>query len=190
MFERFSADARSAVVRAQVIARETRAGRVEPAHLALAVAGDTRSAGARVLTDLGVDMDGLGDEIRRRAQHRDDLGGLTAADVDALWSLGVDATELIGRLGVPAGEAGSTGRDASTPAWRPWVRSRPPVVGVQRIPPAARRGAAVNKGLLLLYDFSAIRAAKLASRNFSRLGQPESRPHRTGAYNPWRPRPN
>jgi len=110
MFERFSADARSAVVRAQVIARETRAARVEPAHLALAVAGDTRSPGARVLTDLGVDMDGLGDEIRRRAQHRDDLGGLTAADVDALSSLGVDATELIGRLGVPAGAAGSTGR--------------------------------------------------------------------------------
>jgi hypothetical protein len=101
MFERFSADARSAVVRAQVIARETRAGRVEPAHLALAVAGGTSSAGARVLTDLGVDMDGLG-EIRRRAQHRDDLGGLTAADVDALSSLGVDATELIGRLGAPS----------------------------------------------------------------------------------------
>jgi ATP-dependent Clp protease ATP-binding subunit ClpA len=115
MFERFSADARSAVVRAQVIARETQAGRVEPAHLALAVAGDTRSAGARVLTDLGVDTDGLGDEIRRRAQHRDDLGGLTVADVDALSSLGVDATELIGRLGVPAGESAGTGSGPRRP---------------------------------------------------------------------------
>jgi ATP-dependent Clp protease ATP-binding subunit ClpA len=112
MFERFSADARSAVVRAQVIAQETQAGLVEPAHLALAVAGDTSSAGARVLTNLGVDRQSLGDEIRRRAQHRDDLGGLTIADVDALSSLGVDATELIGRLGVPAGESGSTGRDS------------------------------------------------------------------------------
>jgi Clp amino terminal domain, pathogenicity island component len=32
--------------------------------------------------------------------------------VDALSSLGVDATELIGRLGVPAGKSGSTGRDS------------------------------------------------------------------------------
>jgi ATP-dependent Clp protease ATP-binding subunit ClpA len=67
MFERFSADARSAVVRAQVIAQETQAGRVESAHLALAVAGDAGSAAARVLTDLGVDMEGLGDVERNIA---------------------------------------------------------------------------------------------------------------------------
>ena len=102
MFERFSADARSAVIQAQALAREAQAIRVEPAHLALAVAGDTSSAGARVLADLGVDTEDFQSEIRRRAQHRDDLGGLTVADVDALSSLGVDANELIDRLGVSA----------------------------------------------------------------------------------------
>ena len=55
-----------------------------------------------MLADLGVDTEDFQSEIRRRAQHRDDLGGLTVADVDALSSLGVDANELIDRLGVSA----------------------------------------------------------------------------------------
>jgi len=125
MFERFSADARSAVIQAQALAREAQAIRVEPAHLALAVARDTSSAGARVLADLGVDADDFQSEIRRRAQHRDDLGGLTVADVGALSSLGVDANELIDRLGVPAPDSigGSSAWSPSTPTCGPSWRA-------------------------------------------------------------------
>lgn len=137
MFERFSADARSAVVQAQVHARETQAVRVEPAHLALAVAGDTSSGGARVLADLGVDTEDFQSEIRRRAQHRDDLGGLTVVDVDALSSLGVDANELIDRLGVPA--------PYSTGGSRAFRRSRR--AGGGHIPFTASAKAALERAL-------------------------------------------
>ena len=76
------------------------------------------------MTDAGVDLVRLTADLFDRGQPNEEIGGLTAADVDALSSLGVDAADLVERLGIPAGGTGtkrtrrsrwrSRGRDDAT----------------------------------------------------------------------------
>ena len=84
MFERFSDDARQAVVRAQYEARELRAARIEPVHLLLALAGSSGRGGA-VLHAAGLDPARLRSAV---AATTDPL------DADALAALGVDLDQV------------------------------------------------------------------------------------------------
>lgn len=79
MFERFTQEARAAVVDAQEVARRARADRVDAMHLLIALAEDRQALAGRALATLGVDSDEL------KTQPAD--GDL---DANALASLGID----------------------------------------------------------------------------------------------------
>jgi ATP-dependent Clp protease ATP-binding subunit ClpA len=137
MFERFTKDARSAVVEAQVAARQAKSGHVEPAHLLLGVIAVPGGTGCQTLVDAGVDLVRLTADLFDRGQPNEELGGLTAADVDALSSLGVDAADLVERLGVPAG-----GADARTRRSRWHSRGRDDATGHLRFTVGAKAALA------------------------------------------------
>jgi ATP-dependent Clp protease ATP-binding subunit ClpA len=80
VFERFTDEARRAVVAAQDEARELHAGRIEPVHLLLALARDPGRGGA-ALRAVGADRAELRAGLARS-------GG--ALDVDALAAVGID----------------------------------------------------------------------------------------------------
>jgi ATP-dependent Clp protease ATP-binding subunit ClpA len=80
MFERFSREARSAVVLAQEEARDLRSERIEAGHLLLALASDKEVSAA--FADLGCDVA----DLRRRVTQ--DSG--PELDTEALASLGID----------------------------------------------------------------------------------------------------
>lgn len=80
MFERFTSEARTAVVHAQEVARRLSHDRIGPEHLMLAVLEDETGLATRVLTELG-----LGRDVFER--HVASLG---IADADALRSIGID----------------------------------------------------------------------------------------------------
>ncbi|MEU2350062.1 Clp protease N-terminal domain-containing protein [Modestobacter sp. NPDC049651] len=84
MFERFTHEARQAVVAAQEEARALRAGRIEPVHLLLALTRDPGRAG-EVLRATGVTHPDL-----RAALGRS--GG--ALDPDALAAVGIDLDQV------------------------------------------------------------------------------------------------
>lgn len=82
MFERFTKEARTAVIDAQLVARDAGSRTIDTRHVLVALAESTGPA-SRALGAVGVDRDGLA------ARVRDDLraGGL---DADALAALGID----------------------------------------------------------------------------------------------------
>jgi ATP-dependent Clp protease ATP-binding subunit ClpA len=84
VFERFTDEARRAVVVAQEEARELRAERIEPVHLLLALTRDP-SRGGTALRAAGVDHDRLAPVV---AAVGDPL------DPDALAALGVDLAQV------------------------------------------------------------------------------------------------
>jgi ATP-dependent Clp protease ATP-binding subunit ClpA len=90
MFERFTASARSTVVRAQEEAADAGDHHVGTEHLILALAQDDGVAGA-VLRDAGV----TGERLRRwlRQVPRDDGSG-GPLDADALQSIGIDLDDV------------------------------------------------------------------------------------------------
>ena len=80
MFEKFTQDARMAVVEAQIQARQANAGEIDTPHLLAGIAKIEQGDGARLLGELGIslgDIDAELDRIRRR-------GGVSDADVEAL----------------------------------------------------------------------------------------------------------
>ena len=84
MFERFTDDARQAVVAAQAEARALRAVRIEPAHLLLALAVD-QGRGGHVLRAVGADHASIRSAVARS-------GG--ALDADALAAVGIDLDQV------------------------------------------------------------------------------------------------
>jgi ATP-dependent Clp protease ATP-binding subunit ClpA len=80
MFERFTGEARTAVVQAQVEARRLGHDHIGAEHVLLGVLAVDDGATARVLRDLGVD----------RAALEHELAVLGHADADALASIGID----------------------------------------------------------------------------------------------------
>ncbi|OZB49486.1 MAG: hypothetical protein B7X40_05215 [Cellulomonas sp. 14-74-6] len=82
MFERFTQDARTAVVLAQELARELHADRIGAEHV---LAGAVRSEGSvasRALSCLGAEPSAVAAAVRRRSS--------TGLDPDALAALGID----------------------------------------------------------------------------------------------------
>lgn len=85
MFERFTADARQVVVRAQEEARLLHHGFIGCEHLLLGLSGGQGTPAAAALTTLGVDIDGLRHRVARLVGT-----GADALDADALAQLGID----------------------------------------------------------------------------------------------------
>ncbi|HKN51503.1 MAG TPA: Clp protease N-terminal domain-containing protein, partial [Amycolatopsis sp.] len=91
MFEKFTQDARMAVVEAQIQARQANAGEIDTPHLLAGIAKIEQGDGARLLGELGIslgDIDAELDRIRRR-------GGVSDADVEALTDLGIDVERIV-----------------------------------------------------------------------------------------------
>ncbi|HWD01900.1 MAG TPA: Clp protease N-terminal domain-containing protein [Amycolatopsis sp.] len=94
MFERFTQDARMAVVEAQIVAREAGAREIGPTDV---LAGLTRTEDGRavqLLGELGVsreDVQAELDRVRRR-------GGISDAEADALTEFGIDVEQIVERI--------------------------------------------------------------------------------------------
>jgi ATP-dependent Clp protease ATP-binding subunit ClpA len=84
VFERFTQEARRAVVVAQEEARDLQAGRIEPVHLLLALTRDPGRGGA-VLRAVGIDHATARDALTRS-------GG--PLDADALAAVGIDLDQV------------------------------------------------------------------------------------------------
>lgn len=82
MFERFTQEARSAVVIAQELARELHADRVGTEHVLAGAVRAEGSVASRALAPLGVEPGQVLAAVRRR--------GSTTLDADALAALGID----------------------------------------------------------------------------------------------------
>ena len=97
MFERFTKDARSAVVDAQMVARAAHSGQIDSRHLLVALAeqaGPARTA----LADGGVDVAGLVARARANIKAGD------ALDAGALAAVGIDLDEVTRRTEATFGE--------------------------------------------------------------------------------------
>lgn len=97
MFERFTKDARSAVVEAQLVAREAHSDQIDTRHVLVALAespGPARSA----LSDGGVDVADL--VTRARAS----IAAGDALDPGALAAVGIDLDEVTRRTEATFGE--------------------------------------------------------------------------------------
>ena len=107
MFERFTDDARMAVVEAQIVARESGSVEIRPAHL---LAGLVKT-GAPVLTELGIPADEIAAELARTRRR----GGVSDADAEALTEFGIDVEQIVQSVERTHGEgalAGGSGRPA------------------------------------------------------------------------------
>ena len=94
MFERFTKDAREAVLTSTRLAADHGADKVGPEHLLLALAVDDRGPGNRILAAHGVTASGLAAAVaapKRRA-------GLTDEELSALRAVGIDAGEVFRRI--------------------------------------------------------------------------------------------
>jgi ATP-dependent Clp protease ATP-binding subunit ClpA len=96
VFERFTERARESVARAQGEARELGHGWVGTEHLLLGVAGVDDGIGASVLHRVGLDHEGIRDDVVRLIGRG--TGPLDAGDADALRSLGIDLGEIRRRM--------------------------------------------------------------------------------------------
>ena len=92
MFERFTSQARSAVIRAQEEARRLRHPRVGTGHLLLGILGTETGAGARVLIGLHLDLVGGRATLARLVDPAP--GAFAPHDVEALRSFGIDLDEV------------------------------------------------------------------------------------------------
>ncbi|WP_086838215.1 Clp protease N-terminal domain-containing protein [Amycolatopsis kentuckyensis] len=102
MFERFTADARMAVVEAQIVARESGSVEIGPAHL---LAGLVKT-GVQVLAELGVSTDDIAAELARTRRR----GGVSDADAEALTEFGIDVEQIVERVEQTHGEGALAGR--------------------------------------------------------------------------------
>ena len=108
MFEKFTAEARLAVVEAQIVARESGSVEIGPSHL---LAGLVKT-GVEVLAELGVSADDIAAELARTRRR----GGVSDADAEALTEFGIDVEQIVERVEQTHGEGALAGR--SGPAKR------------------------------------------------------------------------
>lgn len=113
MFERFTADARAAVVEAQTVARSRSDGRIDTRHLLLGIASVPDGVGTRALTDRGLDHDRLATEAARHTEA-------DALDAEVLATLGIDLDAVRARADAVFGH------DALNRAGRPPKRGHVP----------------------------------------------------------------
>ncbi|WP_439385836.1 Clp protease N-terminal domain-containing protein [Amycolatopsis lexingtonensis] len=102
MFERFTADARQAVVEAQIVARRSGSVEIGPAHL---LAGLVKG-GVPLLAELGVATDDIAEELARTRRR----GGVSDADAEALTEFGIDVEQIVERVEQTHGEGALAGR--------------------------------------------------------------------------------
>lgn len=125
MFERFTSNARSAVVLAQEQARTMRHDHIGAEHLLLGVMTMPDTVGARVLGRLGVDINAV----------RPQVEGLAWQDAEALRALGIDMDEVrrraeetlgagaLDRPGPPRTRIGSRRRSRGTVPFHPSAKA-------------------------------------------------------------------
>ncbi|WP_405906697.1 MULTISPECIES: Clp protease N-terminal domain-containing protein [unclassified Streptomyces] len=111
MFERFTKGARAVVEGAVAHCQRAGEGRVDEAHMLLALLDREGSRGSFALTSLG--LAGRRDSVVRELAEARRRGGLSRADADALSGLGIDLSEIVSRVeeahGVGALEWGPRG---------------------------------------------------------------------------------
>jgi ATP-dependent Clp protease ATP-binding subunit ClpA len=92
VFERFTSQARSVVVRSQEDARELGQPGIGTPLILLGIAEARDTAGGRLLHALGICEDDVRDDIRRASEQRDPA--FSEEDEDALRSVGIDLEEV------------------------------------------------------------------------------------------------
>jgi ATP-dependent Clp protease ATP-binding subunit ClpA len=140
MFELFTAEARDAILEAQIEVRELGHDHVGTEHLLLGLlrlppgaasrpaACKPADIGPRVLADLGITLDRVRAEVQGAVRGYEP--GLTEADTEALRSIGIDVNEIRkrveetfgpGALDAPAaaGQLWSTGPPGKGPGFTP-----------------------------------------------------------------------
>ncbi|MFF6785860.1 Clp protease N-terminal domain-containing protein [Streptomyces sp. NPDC012510] len=96
MFERFTKDARAVVLGAVDHAERTHAHEVTAEHLLLSLLDRKAGRASFALDALGpADLRGSVERALAEARRR---GGLSRADADALSGLGIDLSEIVGRV--------------------------------------------------------------------------------------------
>ncbi len=115
MFERFTRDARAAVVGAQDQARALEAPRIRPEHLLLGLAAEV-SAASGALAAYGITVERLGAQLRTAG-----AGAPDALDAQALAALGIDLEQV--RAAAEA-QLGPGVLDAPAPDPSAGIRSR------------------------------------------------------------------
>lgn len=94
MFEKFTQDARMAVVEAQIQAREMNADEIDTPHLLAGMAKVDLGTGAKLLGQLGVPLEDVFAELERIRRR----GGVSDADVQALTEFGIDVDQIVERV--------------------------------------------------------------------------------------------
>ena len=87
MFERFTPDARMAVVEAQIVARQSGSAEIGPAHLLAALV----KTGVPLLAGLGIATEDIAAELARTRRR----GGVSDADAQALTEFGIDVEQIV-----------------------------------------------------------------------------------------------
>jgi ATP-dependent Clp protease ATP-binding subunit ClpA len=142
MFERFTPDAREAVVQAQQEARRFGHHHIDAVHLLVALSRQAEGPGARALGEHGLDTDGLCARVRRLMGP----GGETI-DGDALASIGIDLTEV--RRAVEA-SFGAGALDRGRPGHRPFTKQAKKMLGLSLREAIALKHNQIGTGHLLL----------------------------------------
>ncbi|MEA5361797.1 Clp protease N-terminal domain-containing protein [Amycolatopsis sp., V23-08] len=102
MFERFTEDARMAVVEAQIVARESGSTEIAPPHL---LAGLMKTA-VPLLAELGVSTEDVAAELARTRRR----GGVSDADAEALTEFGINVEQIVEAVEQTHGEGALAGR--------------------------------------------------------------------------------
>ncbi|GAB3495378.1 Clp protease N-terminal domain-containing protein [Amycolatopsis cihanbeyliensis] len=115
MFERFTRDARVAVIDAQAEAVEQDAIEIDTTHLLFGLLGPVEG----LLADLGVRPELLREEVAKVRRR----GGITDTDAAALGELGIDVEQIVDRVEQVHGANALAGR-AVEPKRRRWFGQR------------------------------------------------------------------
>ncbi|HEY2059862.1 MAG TPA: Clp protease N-terminal domain-containing protein [Amycolatopsis sp.] len=105
MFERFTIDARMAVVEAQIVARELGSREISPQDVFAGLARTENGDARRLLEQLGVSQAELLAELERIRRR----GGISDADVEALTEFGIDVDQIVERIEQTHGEGALAG---------------------------------------------------------------------------------
>ncbi|MDI2131489.1 Clp protease N-terminal domain-containing protein [Yinghuangia seranimata] len=115
MFERFTASARAVVRGSAAVARSSGTDRIGEEQLLLSLLDQPEGGAATVLAALGVEG-GQRDAIARDLADARRRGGFTAADTEALASLGIDLDAVIERIEQDHGKGAFVGAGAGAGA--------------------------------------------------------------------------
>ncbi len=94
MFEKFTRDARMAVVEAQAAAREAGAHEISSQSVFAGLARVESGGAVQLLQRLGVSREDVFDELARVRRR----GGISDADAEALTELGIDVDAIVSRV--------------------------------------------------------------------------------------------